>query len=419
MPSAIQERAEQIEAELANVAASAELIYRNARDEDREPLEAEVASLTRLSAKRDELNQALDLATRSYAIDDAVAAKLAAIRTGTGANPIAYRDAGRLLWDMLHAQSNPDAADRYKRGIVQPVLNRAAEHLGLDKANTVPTAGGMNGLVVAPNVGPVLDPYPGDMPLFSALGPTTITTATFQRPRIVDPNFDSSMSDNPQEKAEGASKAWDIVTEPVSMRVVRGYINVSELLLEMVTESLGMVVSHMNARLAGMLEAKAVAAIAATTATPITLGAAATAAEVQAAIMQASGQVFDATRRPATWVAMGSQGWVRLGSLTNLAGDSILQVGAGDAANTGASVFGLRPVLTHGITDADLYVGNALSIEAYERRFPVMQALEPALFGRQIGVAGGYAFYDPITTEAGAGNTPPAERAGVAHIDWA
>lgn len=417
MPSAIQETAAEIEAELAQVAASAELIYRNAREENRDPIDSEVASLKRLSDKREQLHESLDLATRSYAIDENVKAKLDLIRTGTGA-PVAYRDAGVLLWDMLHANNDKDAAERYRRGIVQPVLSRAAEHLGLDKAHTVATAGGFNGLVVAPNVGPVLDPYPGDMPLFSALAPTTITTATFQRPRIVDPNFKTSMSDNPQEKAESASKTWDIVTEPVSMSVVRGYINVSELLLEMVTESLGMVVSHMNARLADMLETKAVAAISDTTAT-VSLGATATAAEVQAAVMQASGKVFTATRRPATWIAMGVTGWVRLGSLTNAAGDSILQVGAGDASNTGATVFGLRPVLTPGIPDADLFVGNAASIEAYERRFPVMQALEPALFGRQIGVAGGYAFYDPITTEAGPANTPPAKREGIAKIDWA
>jgi len=380
-------------------------------------VESEQATLDRLSVKVDDLNVQLKRATASYDVDAAVREKLDMIRGA--AAPVAYRNAGSLMWDMLHAQTDNDAADRYRRGIVTPTLTRAAEHLGLDKANTVATAGGFNGLVVAPNVGPVLDPYPGDMPLFTALGATTITSATFQRPRIVDPNFDSSMSDNPQEKAESVSKTWDIVVEPVKMSVVRGYINVSELLLEMVAESLNMVVGHMNKRLAAMLEGKAVAAVADTTATPIALGAAATAAEVQAAIMQASGQVFDATQRPASWIAMGSQGWVRLGSLTNLAGDSILQVGAGDATSTGASVFGLRPILTHGISDADLYVGNASSIEAYERRFPVMQALEPALFGRQIGVAGGYAFYDPITTEAGAGNVPPAERAGVAHIDWA
>ena len=228
------------------------------------------------------------------------------------------------------------------------------------------------------------------------------------------------MSDNPQEKAESTSKAWDIVTEPVKMSLVRGYINVSELLLEMVAESLSMVVGHMNKRLAAMLEAKAVAAVADTTATPIALGAAATAAEVQAAVMKASGQVFDATsarwRHGSRWARRA--GSVSVRSRTWPATRSCRSAPA-TPRTTGGTVFGLRPILTDGIADADLYVGNGSSVEAYERRFPVMQALEPALFGRQIGVAGGYAFYDPITTEAGPANTPPAQRAGVAHIDWA
>ena len=412
MPSAIQEHATELEVEITKVGESAELIYRNAREEGRDLLDAEVASLDRLSKKRTELNGQLELATRSYAIDDEVAQKLAAIRGGNTA-PVAYRSAGDLMWDMLHANTNTDAELRYRRSVV----NRAAEHLGLDKANTVATAGGFNGLAIAPNVGPVLDPYPGDMPLFSALNPATITTATFQRPRIVDPNFTTGVGTGKKEKEESVSKTWDIVTESVTMQLVRGYINISELLIEMIPDSLNMVVTHMNKRLAAMLESKTIAAVGDTTAS-IPLAAAATAAQVQAAIVTASGMVARATGQPATWVAMGIDGWVRLGSLTNAAGDSIFE-GSGSATGMPASVYNLRPILSVGIVGADLFVGNALSIEAYERRFPVMQALEPALFGRQLGVAGGYAFYDPITTESPDGGTTPAEREGVVKIDWA
>lgn len=413
MPSAIEQTCAQLESDLADVGKSAELIYRTAREEGRDLSESETASITRMAAKRDDLNRQLALAAQSWGVDETVRDKLAAVRSAT---PVVYRSAGALMWDMLHAQTDPDAADRYRRGIITPTLTRAAEHLGLDKANTVPVAGGFNGLVVAPNVGPVLDPYPGDMPLFSALGPTTITTATFQRPRIVDPNFTSGVAGGLQEKQEGPSKAWDILTEPVTMDVVRGYINVSELLLEMVAESLGMVVGHMNKRLANMLEAKAIAAVGATTAS-VPLAADADAAAVQGALATASGLVATATGSPATWVAMGVDGWVRLASLTNLAGDSIF-TSPGDVTGLPASVYGLRPILSVGITGADLFVGNAASIEAYERRFPVMQALEPALFGRQIGVAGGYAFYNPITTESPDG-VIAAEREGVVKVDWA
>ena len=411
MPNAIDETAAELVSKLDDLNAKAETVYRTAREEGRDLLDNEEVTLDRWHKERDNLNHALERATRSYGVDDAVRQKLDSIRDG--AAPVVYRHAGQLMWDMLHANSDRDASDRYRRA----VINRAAEHLGLDKANTVAVAGGFNGLVVAPNIGPVLDPYPGDMPLFDALGATTITTATFQRPRIVDPNFTTGVSGGKKEKEEGVSKAWDIVTEPVTMSVVRGYINVSELLLEMVSESLGMVVGHMNKRLAAMLEAQAITAVGNTTAT-ISLAADADAAAVQAALAQASGQVARATGQPATWVAMGIDGSVRLASLTNLAGDAIFSV-PGDVTGLPRSVYGLRPILSVGIADADLYVGNSQSIEAYERRFPVMQALEPALFGRQIGVAGGYAFYDPITEESPDGGTTPAKREGVVKIDWA
>ena len=203
------------------------------------------------------------------------------------------------------------------------------------------------------------------------------------------------------------------------MDVVRGYINVSELLLEMIAGSLDMVTTHMNKRLASMLEAKAITAVSATTAS-VPLAADADAAAVQAALATASGMVATATGQWATWVAMGIEGAVRLASLTNLAGDAIFPgIGPGDVNGPPSAVYGLRPILSTGITGADLFVGNGDSFEAYERRFPLMQALEPALWGRQIGVAGGYAFYSPITTESPDGGTTPAEREGVVKVDWA
>ena len=192
MPSAIAEHAASLEAEINEIVDTAETIYRNAREEGRDLLESEQVTLDRLATKRDAKNADLVRATKAWQPDAEVTEKLKRLRGGT---PVVYRSAGELLWDMLHAQTDTDAADRYRR----TVIVRAAEHLGLDKANTVPVAGGYNGLVVASNVGPVLDPYPGDMPLFTALDPQPITGATFNRPRIVDPNFARGVAGGLQE----------------------------------------------------------------------------------------------------------------------------------------------------------------------------------------------------------------------------
>ena len=45
-----------------------------------------------------------------------------------------------------------------------------------------------------------------------------------------------------------------------------------------------------------------------------------------------------------------------------------------------------------------MYVGNNYGLEVYERPMPMMQVLEPSVYGRQIGVATFLAFYHPPTT---------------------
>lgn len=427
--SVLADVAADLEAQIVRNRATVEAIFQTARDEDRDLVDTEEATVDRLAAANDALNVKLERATRDLGVSDTVRQRIEVARV----QPVQYRSAGELLHDLLHARDDVDARDRVTRlqrsvdQARQPIrLQRAAEHLGLDKANTVAVAGGFNGLVVAPNVGAVLDPSPRGAPLFAALGPVPATAATFQRPRIVDPNFDDGVAGGLQEKAEGPSKTWDIVAEPLALDVIRGYINVSELLLEMLAGSLDMVVGHMNRRLEWALERAAVAAVVDGAGDPIPLAADADAAAVQAAIAQAKADVFRATFEWPTWIAFGPDGAERLMALTDAAGRPLFPnigaanaLGSSDDAGPPATVAGLRSVPTRAITDADLYIGSGASVEAYLRRFPIMQALEPALFGRQIGVAAGATFYNPITTESPDGGTTPAEREGVAHVDWA
>lgn len=419
----------ELEAKLDKVKVRAEAIVETAREEDRELTDDDQRRLDTLHAEAERLKGDHERATRDFGITDTARERITTARQ----QPVHYRSAGELLWDLLHARDDVDARDRVVRlqravdQSRQPVrLYRAAEHLGLDKANTVPTAGGFNGLVVAPNVGAVLDPSPVGAPLFGTLGPVPAAGATFQRPRIVDPNFDTGVAGGLQEKAEGPSKAWDILAEPLTLDVIRGYINVSELLLEMLAGSLDMVVGHMNRRLEWSLERAALVAVTDGAGTAIPLAADADAQAVMAAIAAAKAHVFRTTMQWPTWIAFGATGAERLMALTDAAGRPLFPnigaanaPGVADGAGPPATVAGLSSVPTFAIDDADLYVGNGASLEAYLRRFPIMQALEPSLFGRQVGVAAAVTFYNPITTESPDGGTTPAEREGVAHIDWA
>lgn len=383
-------------------------------EEGRDLYPGEVETVTRAKERIAVLDQQIDLIGDQLELSEARRTRLRSLDPSIMNKELLYRTAGDYLYDCLHKHENQDSAARLQR-----FHKRAAEHLGLDKANTIPVAGGFNGLVTLPNVGTVLDPNPTGRPLLSALGVRPVTSSQFNRPRIVDANFLTGVAPMTQEKAELVSRTWDIVSETLTLQPYGGYVNVSELLLEMISSSLDMVVSHMNARLEAASEAAAVAQIDQTTEI-IPLAATATGAEVQAAIGQGAATVFTNTGRLPTWLALGPVAFGRLIGLSDLAGRPLFPalgpanaMGNGDASQFMTSIAGLRAVVTHGITDAAMYMSNSFGFEVYERRFPVLQAVEPAVFGRQISVQTGLNFYSPITNETG------PERNGVVKLDWA
>jgi hypothetical protein len=390
-----------------------------AATEDRDLNENEVQTITAARSRIKELDDQIELLADNLAIADSVRDKIRIASPETKAT-FQYRAAGDLVWDMLH-QDDDSARARYGRFTKPYVGTRAAEHMGWDKANTVPVAGGFNGLIVAPVVGPTLDPSPQGRPLFTAIGATPVTTAAFMRPRIVDPNFATGVAPQGQEKAELVSKAWDILSDRVELEVIGGYINVSMLLEEMLAGSLDQVVAHMNRRLEYVTEVAAVTEMKKTTAN-IPLAADADAAAIQKAIADAAALVGKNTGRLPEWIAMGIDGWARLMALTDSAGRPLFPaigpsnaLGIGGADSFIPSVMGLRAIVTFAITDGAYFVGNSFGLEIYERRLSLMTVLEPSLRGRQVSVASAVGFFRPVTKEAT--QTPtPAESNGIVRI---
>lgn len=370
--------------------------------------------------------KAIDVQVEKVAGDlelaDSVKSRIRNLDPSIIATDFTYRSAGEYMWDAFHRSDDQDANGRW-----QKFHRRAAQHMGLDKANTVPVAGGFNGLIVDPVVGAVLNPRPEGRPLFNALGVRPIESGNFLRPRVVDPNFATGVGVQGQEKSELVSKAWDIVSDPVQADVVGGYINISHLLISMIASSLDMVVAQMNRRLEYYTEVAAITEMNKTTA-EIALPADADSAAISAALGQASAMVFKATGMLPTWLAMGPDAWGRLIGTTDLAGRPMIpSVGPVNAwgANGSPDTFftgiaGLRAVVSYAITDTNMYVGNAFGLEVYEKKLPILTAVEPSVFGRQLSVQSLLAFYRPVTKEAVTGGTPaPAENNGVVRIEWA
>lgn len=396
---------------LANVAA----------DEGRDLSDTDLSTIDNYRARIKNIDVQIDKVAGDLELADSVRGRVRQLDPSIVASDFTYRTAGEYLWDAFNLTKSADASARWHK-----FHKRAAEHMGYDKANTIPTAGGFNGLVVNPNVGAVLNPAPEGRPLFSALGVRPIESGTFLRPRVIDPNFTTGVGIQSAEKAELPSKAWDIVSEPVSADVVGGYINISQLLIEMIPSGFDMIVAQMNRRLEAASERAAVVAMN-LTAEEIDLAADATSADVTAALGQASATVFANTGALPTWLAMGPIAWGRLIGMSDLAGRPMIpNVGPSNAwANGGGTnefftgIAGLRAVVTYAINSPDMFVGNSFGLEVYEKKLPVLQAVEPSVFGRQLSVQSMLAFYRPITTESPDGGTTPAERNGVVRIDWA
>jgi hypothetical protein len=365
------------------------------------------------------LNTQIDRLTQDLELAAGAKSRIRTLDPSIIAADFTYRTAGEYMWDIIHRNDDPDASMRLNK-----FHSRAAEHMGYDKTKTVAVAGGFSGLTNVPALGPVLDPYPQGRPLFTALGARTITSLEFRRPRIVDPNFTTGVGVVATEKSEMPSKAWDILSDTLVAERVGGYINVSGVLEEMVAGSLDMIVSHMNRRVEAMSEARVVAELS-ETAAEVPLAAAATSAQILAAIGMAVTMVVQNTQRLPQWIAMGPIGWGRLIGTADLAGRPILPpvgpvnaLGTGGADSYSASIAGMRAIVTPAITTPDLYVGNNYGLEVYEKPMPLMQVLEPSVYGRQVAVATFLAFYHPVTKEATATPTP-AEYNSIVKIEWA
>jgi len=385
---------------------------RDLSDQDRETI---TAARTRVAA----IDAQVDLLADDLEMSDTVRDRLSRLQPGTvSAGTVQYRSAGELLHDMLH-QHDREAQHRYGR-----FLSRAAEHMGTTAANTVPVAGGFGALLVAPVIGPVADVSPQGRPFLSAMGVTPAPSAmSFMRPRIVDPDLDTGVAPQSKEKAELVSKKFDFAADTLTLVTVGGYLNVSQQLQSLVPSSLDVIVGQMNKRLARATEFAAITELEKSGA-KITLAAGADGPTILQAIFDASALVYQNTGDIASWIAMGPLGWARLGGLTDLAGRPLFPyLGASNAMGTASAdmlglgtVAGLRPIVTYGIDDDTFWVGNSSALEFYEYRYPLLEAVEPSLLGRQIAVASSIVAYRPTTKEAGPSNTPPAEQNGAVHL---
>lgn len=356
-----------------------------ATDEGRELSPAEVSDMEDAKKRIAEIDLRIGVLADDLSQEVEIAAKVRKIGSKSPED-FAYRNAGEAMYDMLH-QSDPESKRRFSMQM------RAAEHMGTTAAATTPTAGDLGGLVIAPSVGAIVDPYPSGMPFLNWLGWSRIPSAAFSRPYIDDPDFATGVAEQSKQKAELVSKKFTVNSETLSPVTYGGYLNISQQLISLQPGSLQIIINHLRRRLAWQLELAAINEVAATTGKE-TLAADADAAATLKAIYAAAAKVMTSSHEAASFMLMGPLGFAQLGSLADAAGRPLFPfIGAANApgqstANTfTTSVAGMHAIITPAITGTEIYVGNRSLLEAWYFPLPLLEVVEPSVLGRQVAVS--------------------------------
>jgi hypothetical protein len=398
------------------------VLKNTAADHQRDPSDEDLEVMQNAYTRIDKLDELIKVVGEDRSMDGDMRDRLLRA-TPPEPGGVKYRSGGEMVWDCLHANygSLHDANDQEAKRRWDGVMKRAAQHMGTgDGSLTTPVAGGIGALYVVPVVGPVISLFPLGQPWLTAIGKRPAPDAmAFTRPRIVDPDFTDGAAPQTLQKAELSSKKFDIKADQLALATVGGYLNVSQQLMSLQPSGWDLIVAQLQNRVAYAGEAALLAEVQKTSA-KVTLAAGANSGAVLAALFQAAQLVYTNTKSLPTWIAYGPAGWAMLGSLVDGAGRPLFPfLGATNAMGTASlgdfnlGPLGLQQIITPAITDTRIFVGNSLGIEAYAYPFPILEAPEPALLGRQVAVAEAMAFYRPTTTEAGPSNTPPAKQDGV------
>jgi hypothetical protein len=400
------------------------VLKQNALNNNTDPTELDLETMKKAYARIDKLDELIKIIGEDRDMDDDTRDKL--LRSTPVSTGLAkYRSGGEMVWDCLHANfgSSHDHDDQEARNRWEGVMKRAAQHMGTDAAVTTPVAGGFGGLYVAPVVGPVIDLSPTGQPFLTAMGKQPAPNSmSFSRPRIVDPNFKTGAAPQGLEKAELTSVKFDVKVDTLTLETVGGYLNVSQQLMSLHPTAWNIIIGQLQKRVAYQGEKAAITELSLTTA-HVPLAAGADAATVLAALFDGAALVYQNTNELPTWIAYGPLGWAMLGSLTDLAGRPLFPflgasnaMGSASLGNFNLGPLGLQQIVTPGITTTDIFIGNGSAFEAYVYSFPILEAIEPALLGRQVAVAEAMAFYRPTTKEAGTPPPPAAEQNGAVRI---
>ena len=386
-----------LEEELSEHTAGYDALLQNAERENREPNEAEEATMGELTLRMKAIKKQLEsydetatirheFSTRAKDLDTAIQARR------HSPEGVQYRSAGQWAKDVyLSSLGNrdPRAAEA---GARLELFERAAAHI---KTSDVA------GVIPDPIVGEVINFIDATRPLVTMFGTSPLTSATWHRPIVSQHTavaLQGSAGAAADEKTELTSQKLTITDLDGSAKTLGGYVNVSRQTIDF-GPGLDFVIDDLAAQYAILTENMTADEIEATATTAVGYGATPTAATVSAAVWEAVGTVFGVTKgRGRVFLAVAADTLGVFGPLFAPVNPQNAQSPGFQAADfsTGVmgSISGLPVVVSAGLTAGTAFVLSTAAVELFEQRVGTLQVTEPSVLGTQVAYAG---YFEALT----------------------
>lgn len=393
------EHIRRLEAELESKESFAQEIFARAQagsrdltDEERQ-LVAETRG--RIGQIKDQLETVEDFTTAAYETRTRHRQIRQAVETmnsqhlGGGGGGVEYRSAGAWALDSYKAH----LGDRDCRDRLEMFYREAAHQTTADNLGVVPD----------PIVGDVINFIDAARPLVSLVGPRTMPSSTWHRPRVTQSTataVQGSAGAAADEKKELTSQKMTITRLNATAVTYGGYVNVSRQDIDFSQPSiLDIVINDLAAQYAIDTEAAFGAALATTQTAGIDYTADATA--VAAALWDAAAAAYTAVRGQGRLVlAVAPDVLATFGPLFVPVNPQSSQSPGFTAGNFGQGVMGnisgISTVMSSGLGAGEAYVFSTAAIECYEQRVGTLQITEPSVLGVQVAYAG---YFTPLVIE--------------------
>lgn len=392
--SALDTVIRRLEGELDERKQAFEAILSNASDNNREPNEAEKATMAELTNRMSAINEQLasydatekvigQFNTRAKELDNALSDRR------NGGKDVEYRSAGAYLLDQYNGHlGDQKALQRLE------VFHRVAAH---QKTSDNP------GIVPDPIVGGVLDFIDAARPIVSALGPRDMPSSTWHRPKVTQHTsvaVQGSAGAAADEKTELVSQKMTIARLDATAKTYGGYVNVSRQNIDFSANALDVIVSDLAAQYAIATEAATAAAIdTSVTTSPLDPTSGAT---VAGSLWAAAALAYTAVKGQGRLIlAVAPDMLATFGPLFAPINPQNAQSGGFSAGSFGSgamgAISGIQVVMSAGLGSGKAFVLSTAAVEVYEQRVGTLSVIEPSVLGTQVAYAG---YFTPLTVEA-------------------